>query len=113
MTVSLEGMEEGVGGRGFINASGVFGGSMLGAAFFHASRNVESTAGASVTSVEKAWEAAWLPAAVGWRAPVAAAAVARNSKREPWRNMAQPLSSPMNDRLDIGLDKLGRKIQEV
>lgn len=43
----LEGMEEGVGGRGFMKESGVFGGSMFGVTFFQASTNAESTVGAA------------------------------------------------------------------
>lgn len=41
--VSFEGIVEGVGGLGAINAAGVFGGSKLGLADFHASRNFRST----------------------------------------------------------------------
>lgn len=44
-------MVEGVGGRGVMNANGVFGGSMFGIAFFQVSTNFES-AGASARSVE-------------------------------------------------------------
>ena len=53
MTVSLDGKVEGVGGRGFIYWIGVFGGSILGTTFFHASTKSLSPAEASVaTSVE-------------------------------------------------------------
>ena len=53
MTVSFEGIEEGVGGRGFMKESGVFGGSMLGETFFHASTKAVSSAGdAAGRSVE-------------------------------------------------------------
>lgn len=41
-----------MGGRGFMNASGVFGGSRLGLTFFHASTKLESAAGVA-TSVER------------------------------------------------------------
>jgi len=53
LTVSLEGRAEGVGGRGFMYASGVFGGSMLGLTFFHASAKAESAAGVAGTSEER------------------------------------------------------------
>lgn len=52
LTVSLEGKVEGVGGRGCIYWLGVFGGSILGTTFFHASTNAESPDEESVTSVE-------------------------------------------------------------
>jgi hypothetical protein len=50
LTVSLVGMEAGVGGRGCISERGVFGGSMLGATLFHASTNEESSAASAGTS---------------------------------------------------------------
>lgn len=52
LTVSLEGMEEGVGGRGFTKAIGVLGGSMFGTTFFQASAKEESAVGAAGRSVE-------------------------------------------------------------
>lgn len=45
MTVILEGIEEGVGGRGFMKEDGVFGGSMFGVTFFHDSMKVSSADG--------------------------------------------------------------------
>jgi hypothetical protein len=53
LTVSLEGMVDGVGGRGFMKARGVLGGSMLGITLFQLSTKDASTAGAAETSVEK------------------------------------------------------------
>lgn len=50
--MSLEGSDEGTGGRGFKKERGVLGGSMLGLTFFHASTKLESAAAAE-TSVEK------------------------------------------------------------
>lgn len=47
LTVILEGIVDGVGGRGFIKADGVLGGSMFGATFFHDSINAESWTGVS------------------------------------------------------------------
>lgn len=47
MTVSLDGMEDGVGGRGCMNESGVLGGSMFGTTFFHASTNAASAVAAA------------------------------------------------------------------
>lgn len=52
MTVSLEGMDEGVAGRGFMKERGVLGGSMFGITFFQASTKVESSVGAAGRSVE-------------------------------------------------------------
>ena len=51
--MNLEGIEDGVGGRGCMNERGVLGGSMLGITFFHASTNVASAAWAAGRSVEK------------------------------------------------------------
>lgn len=45
-------MVEGVGGRGVMNAEGVFGGSMFGIAFFQESTNFESAGVSATTSVE-------------------------------------------------------------
>lgn len=53
MTVSLEGMEEGVGGRGCMKERGVLGGSKLGTTFFQASTKASSAFGATGRSVEK------------------------------------------------------------
>ena len=52
MTVSLEGMEGGVDGRVCMKDKGVFGGSMFGTTFFHASTNPATAAGAEERSVE-------------------------------------------------------------
>lgn len=51
-TVNLEGIEEGFGGRGLIKARGVFGGSMLGTIFFHASINAASAGAFASRSLE-------------------------------------------------------------
>jgi hypothetical protein len=53
LTVILEGMEEEVGGRGFMKWEGVLGGSMLGMTFFHDSTKAASVVGAAGRSVEK------------------------------------------------------------
>lgn len=50
--VSFEGIVEGVGGLGAMNAAGVFGGSKLGLADFQASRNFRSTELSAGTSAE-------------------------------------------------------------
>ena len=50
----LEGIEEGVAGRGVMKEDGVLGGSKLGTTFFHDSMKLESCAGVAGTSVEKA-----------------------------------------------------------
>lgn len=53
MTLSLEGIDDGVAGLGFMKADGVIGGSVLGITFFQASEKVESTLFAAGRSVEK------------------------------------------------------------
>ncbi|KAK3025085.1 hypothetical protein RJ639_044964 [Escallonia herrerae] len=68
-------MEEGVGGRGFMKESGVLGGSMFGATFFHASTKAWSAAGADSRSVEKG------------RALGRAAADRERRRAVAWRNM--------------------------
>ena len=50
----LEGIEEGIAGRGVMKEDGVLGGSKLGTTFFHDSMKLESCAGVAGTSVEKA-----------------------------------------------------------
>lgn len=51
--MSLDGIEDGVGGLGSMNERGVLGGSMLGTSFFHASTNAASAACSAGRSAEK------------------------------------------------------------
>lgn len=76
MTVSLVGMEAGVGGRGFIRDMGVAGGSMFGATFFHASTNVESSAASAGTS-----------AVASARRAVGATVTRETRRRAAWRSI--------------------------
>lgn len=78
MTVSLEGMAAGVGGRGCMSDMGVAGASMLGATFFHASAKAESVAASAGTS---AVESALL------LRPAAAAARVVARRRAAWRSI--------------------------
>jgi hypothetical protein len=84
LTVSLVGMAAGVGGRGCIREMGVLGGSRLGATFFHASTNVESSAASAGTS-----------AVASARRAVGATAAREARRRAAWRSIfffSTPLS---------------------
>lgn len=48
--MSFEGIEEGVGGRGFMKERGVLGGSMFGETFLHPSTNAASSVGDAAKS---------------------------------------------------------------
>ncbi|KAK2969258.1 hypothetical protein RJ640_028784 [Escallonia rubra] len=109
-------MEEGVGGRGFMKESGVLGGSMFGATFFHASTKAWSAAGADSRSVEKGRALGRAAAdrerrrAVAWRNMVGLDLIARSRKVRMTDLEASFLGKDIDNTLKVVYVILGRMV---